>query len=144
MFSQQVNIVYEFQKTCFWSCLLEIAFRKTNLAYRYSPLLLSLQNVLFLGSVALMQWAAAHWPIVKRIVAVCGLPELYYNNNNKKKKKKNKNNSNSNISNITAKSYVRLRWYYESGEALAAVRQRPWPSPAAGSSGNIQMCHPPP
>ena len=38
---------------CFWSCLLEIAFRKKILAYRYSPLFQSLQNVLFLVSVAL-------------------------------------------------------------------------------------------
>ena len=28
VFSQQVNLVFEFQKTCFFSCLLEIAFRK--------------------------------------------------------------------------------------------------------------------
>ena len=28
VFSQQVNIVYEFQKTCFETRLLEIAFRK--------------------------------------------------------------------------------------------------------------------
>ena len=54
-FSQQVNIVFEFQKTCFWSCLLEIAFRKKNIAYRYSPPFQSLQNALFLVSVALMQ-----------------------------------------------------------------------------------------
>ena len=55
VFSQQVNIVYEFHKTCFWSCLLEIAFRKKNLANRYSPLIQSLQNALFLVSVALKQ-----------------------------------------------------------------------------------------
>ena len=55
VFSQQVNIVSEFQKTCFRSCLLEIAFRKKNIVYRYSPLFQSLQNALFLVSVALMQ-----------------------------------------------------------------------------------------
>ena len=37
VFSQQVNIVYEFQKTCFLSCLLEIAFRKRNLASPIFP-----------------------------------------------------------------------------------------------------------
>ena len=52
-FPQKINIVHEFQKTCFRSCLLEIAFRKNNLAYRYSPLFQSLQNALFLVSVAL-------------------------------------------------------------------------------------------
>jgi hypothetical protein len=35
--------------------MLEIAFRKKNLTYRYSLLFQSLQNVLFLVSVALMQ-----------------------------------------------------------------------------------------
>ena len=60
VFSQQVNIVYEYQKTCFLTCLMEIAFRKIYLAYRYSALFQSLQNVLFLVSVALMQTTAAH------------------------------------------------------------------------------------
>ena len=36
VFPQQVNIVFEFQKTCFLSCLLEIAFRKKNIVYRPS------------------------------------------------------------------------------------------------------------
>ena len=39
------------RKICFWSCLLEIAFN--NLAY--SPVIQSLQNVLLLVSVVLMQ-----------------------------------------------------------------------------------------
>ena len=55
VFSQQVNIVFEFQKTCLLSALLEIAFRKKKCAYRYSPLFQALQNALFLVSVALMQ-----------------------------------------------------------------------------------------
>ena len=54
-FSQQVNIVYEFQKTCFSSCLLEIASRKNIFTYQYSPPFQSLQNVPFLVSVAFMQ-----------------------------------------------------------------------------------------
>ena len=50
VFSQQANIVFEFQETCFLSCLLEIAFRKKNIVYRYSPLFQSLQNAPFLVS----------------------------------------------------------------------------------------------
>ena len=50
----------EFQKTCFWSCVLEKVFRKKNLTYRYSPLFQSFQNVLFLVSVALMQISCCH------------------------------------------------------------------------------------
>ena len=38
VFYRQENIAYQFQKTCFSSCLLKIAFRKKNLAYSYSPL----------------------------------------------------------------------------------------------------------
>ena len=53
MFSQQVN-KKDFQKLVS-SFLLEIAFRKKYLAYRFSPLFQSLQNALFLVSVALMQ-----------------------------------------------------------------------------------------
>jgi hypothetical protein len=52
-FSQQLNIVFEFQKTRFGSGLMEIDFRK-----KISPtasLFQSLQNVLFLVSVTLMQ-----------------------------------------------------------------------------------------
>ena len=52
VFSQQVNIVFEFEKTFFWSNLLEIAFRKK---ISRLPLFQSLQNALFLESVALMQ-----------------------------------------------------------------------------------------
>ena len=63
--SQQVNIVNEFQKICFWSCLLEIAFRKKDLAYRYSPLFQSLQNQLFLMPVALMQMSC--WPMTNEL-----------------------------------------------------------------------------
>ena len=55
LFSQQVNIAFEFQKTCFWSCLLEITFRKKNLAYRYSHWFSPFQNALFQGCVASMQ-----------------------------------------------------------------------------------------
>ena len=55
LFSQQVNIAFEVPKTCFWSCLLEITFRKKNLAYRYSLWFSPFQNVLFQGGVASMQ-----------------------------------------------------------------------------------------
>ena len=73
MFFQQVNIVYEFRKTCFWRCLLEIAFKKEILAYHYSPLFQSLQNVLFLVSVAFMQMSGC--PLTNELSE--GLPELY-------------------------------------------------------------------
>ena len=50
MFFLHVNIVWV--PTCFWSCLMERAFRKTILAYCYSSLFQTLQDVLFLLSVA--------------------------------------------------------------------------------------------
>ena len=39
--SQQVNIVFEFQKTCFRSCLLDIAFRKRKTLPTAIPLCFS-------------------------------------------------------------------------------------------------------
>ena len=66
VFSQQVNIAFEFQKISFGSCLLEIAFRRIrNLAYHYSRLFQSLQNALFLVSVALMQISCC--PLTKEL-----------------------------------------------------------------------------
>ena len=53
VFSHQVNIVFEFQKTCCSSCLLEKA--SFFFACHYSPQFQSLQNALFLVSVAFMQ-----------------------------------------------------------------------------------------
>ena len=43
-FSQRVNIAFEFQKTCFCSCLLEIAFREKKISPTAILLFQSLQN----------------------------------------------------------------------------------------------------
>ena len=75
VFSQQVKIVYKFQKTSYFSCLLEID-------YCYSPLFQSLQNALFLVFLALMQMSCPlnnELSELRReeIVAVCGLPDVF-------------------------------------------------------------------
>ena len=66
VFSQQVNIVFEFPKTRFLKLFAGNSFyEKKDLAYRYSPLFQSLQNALFLVSVALMQISCC--PLTKEL-----------------------------------------------------------------------------
>ena len=55
VFSQQVNIVYEFQKHVFEAACWKLLLGKIKSHLPYSHLFQSLQNALFLVSVTLMQ-----------------------------------------------------------------------------------------